>query len=160
MKYTFPTESKFSDRKFAEAAYGKAVNRVVRNGTTTACYFATIHTEASLILADIIENRGQRGFVGKVNMDRNAPDYYIETTASSIADTKDFVELMLARESKLVTPVITPRFVPTCTGELMAELGKIAQKYSIPIQSHLSESKAECSWVQELHPGTSSYTDV
>jgi len=82
-------------------------------------------------------------------MDRNSPDFYVEESANaSAAETLAFVQEMMAKASDRILPVITPRFVPTCTPELMGQLGDIAKTYDIPIQSHLSESKAECSWVK------------
>jgi guanine deaminase len=96
-KYTFPTEAKYSDRAFAAAAYAKAVRRHLMNGTTTACYFATIHREGTMALVDAVAACGQRAFVGKVCMDRNAPDFYIETTKDSIDDTTAFVDEVLVR---------------------------------------------------------------
>jgi guanine deaminase len=75
LKYTFPTEAKYADRAFAVEAYGRAVRRHLRNGTTTACYFGTIHREGTMALVDAVAECGQRAFVGKVCMDRNAPTY-------------------------------------------------------------------------------------
>ncbi|CAM9238071.1 unnamed protein product [Choristocarpus tenellus] len=114
-------------------------------------------------------------FIKLVCMDRNAPDYYLETTDSSLSDTEAFVRHTLGLEYEgkeaevtttagssplLVTPVVTPRFVPTCTVELLQGLGKISSMYQIPVQSHLSESPQEIAWVKELHPECSSYSDV
>ena len=31
---------------------------------------------------------GQRGYIGKVSMDQNSPDYYIETTKQAIEDAE------------------------------------------------------------------------
>jgi guanine deaminase len=160
-KYTFPTEAKYANADYATEKYTKAVDRFVRNGTTTACYFATIDRESSLILADVVEKAGQRAYIGKVCMDCNSPDFYVEESAgTSAAETVAFVQEMLARASDRILPVVTPRFVPTCTSELMGKLGDIAKENDIPIQSHLSESFAECEWVKELHPDCASYTDV
>ncbi|KAJ3109953.1 hypothetical protein HDU96_007032 [Phlyctochytrium bullatum] len=159
-KYTFPRESAFADVAYARSAYARAVSRSARCGTTTACYYGTLHLEASKTLVDVIMAIGQRAFVGKVNMDRNSPDYYIETTQSSIRDTAEFVEYTLSRGSTLVTPVLTPRFVPTCTPELMTFLGELAQSKNLPIQSHLSENRNEIKWVAELHPEEATYTGV
>lgn len=62
--YTFPCEAKFQDEAFARAAYGRSVARHLRSGTTMASYFATIHKEASKILAEVLTAVGQRAFVG------------------------------------------------------------------------------------------------
>ena len=103
---------------------------------------------------------GQRAYVGKVNMDRNSPDFYVEDFKESVDETNRFVDQVIAMKSSLVTPCITPRFVPTCTPELMIALSKIAIKYDIPIQSHLSETIGEVAWVKDLHPDLKSYAHV
>ncbi|XP_074660179.1 guanine deaminase-like [Tubulanus polymorphus] len=160
-KHTFPTEAKFDDLDFAAVAYTKAVERLLRNGTTTSCYFATIHTDSTLALCDIIEACGQRALVGKVNMDRNSPDEYTELSAKdSLLETERFIDEIRRRNYRLVEPVITPRFVPNCTEELQNGLGELAKRYDLYIQSHLSETEAECRWVSELHPNSRDYVSV
>jgi len=199
-KYTFPCESRFKDNDFAKDAYTKSVKRHLSYGSTTCSYFATIHTDAALILADVALNLGQRAFIGKVSMDRNSPDYYIETTKDGCTEAERFSrEVLLKTKSgsnflksiddanadvpsikdynfyknptllnnpdpingtPLVMPVITPRFVPTCTSDMMSELGRLSRKYGLPVQSHLSESKGEIEWVSALHPECKSYAEV
>jgi cytosine/adenosine deaminase-related metal-dependent hydrolase len=63
-KYTFPSEQKFQDTDWAKKVYGTLVRRLLRNGTTTAVYFASIHLEATQILADTTVGYGQRALVG------------------------------------------------------------------------------------------------
>ncbi|XP_070566706.1 guanine deaminase-like isoform X2 [Ptychodera flava] len=87
-KYAFPVESKYADADFAKRMYDKAVRHSLKWGTTTASYFATIHTEATLELAKVAAKRGQRAFVGKVNMDQNSPKFYIESTEESLRETE------------------------------------------------------------------------
>ena len=94
-KYTFPTESKFKDEVFARYAYEKSVKRHLKCGTTCAAYFATLHLNASKVLADVIQASGQRSLVGKVNMDRNSPDFYIEPTDSGCMETEEFLRYVL-----------------------------------------------------------------
>ncbi|CAG8669685.1 7229_t:CDS:2 [Dentiscutata erythropus] len=165
-KYTFPLEQSFSSTKFAEKIYPIVVNHLLRCGTTTAVYFATIHLESSKILAKVVQQKGQRGFIGKVNMDCNSTETYVETMESSVKDTEQFVEYVLSLknestdESSLVTPIITPRFAISCTSKLMNSLGEIAKKHKIPIQSHLSENTAEVATVNELFPHHADYTTV
>jgi len=156
--YTFPYESRFSDTAFAETVYSKAVARHLRLGSTTVVYFGTIHLEGTKVLVNTVEKLGQRAFIGKVNMDLNSPDTYIEETEASLQDTETFIEYVTARDSYkegLITPTITPRFVPSCTPELMEGLAKLAEKYSLPIQSHISENREEVLWVKGLHGGLS-----
>ncbi|KAB1279835.1 Guanine deaminase [Camelus dromedarius] len=101
-KYTFPTEHKFQSIDFAEEVYTRVVRRTLKNGTTTACYFGTIHTDSSLLLAEITDKFGQRAFVGKVCMDLNdtVPEYK-ETTEESVKETERFVSEMLQRNSHI-----------------------------------------------------------
>mmetsp|Transcript_15896 Transcript_15896/g.62110 ORF Transcript_15896/g.62110 Transcript_15896/m.62110 type:complete len:475 (-) Transcript_15896:42-1466(-) len=163
--YTFPAESLLSDEEKAREVYEKVVKRLLRCGTTSAVYFATISTRSTKLLVDIVRQLGQRAMVGKVNMDRNSPDSYVESTAQSVEDTMEFVKYVQEvtageEEKRLVQAVITPRFVPTCTSELMSKLGDIAKGSNLPIQSHISENPDEIEWVKSLHPDCSSYTDV
>lgn len=161
--FTFPTEARFSDAAFARDVYTRAVRRHLLNGTTTCAYYATIHTDASLVLRDIMREAGQRGFVGKVCMDQNSPDYYVERTEESLEETRRFVDAMLPGADGAcedVRPIVTPRFAPTCSSALMRGLAEVADRHGLPVQSHLSENHAEIAWVAELFPGCDSYTDV
>ena len=108
----------------------------------------------------IARELGQRVLVGKVNMDRNSKDYYVETTAQSIADTEAFVKHVRGLGDALATPVVTPRFAPTCTPELMRALARISDRDALPVQTHMSENRGEIAWVAELHPECESYADV
>ena len=153
--YTFPLESKFSDLDFARKVYQDLVTTLLANGTTTALYFATIHKEASFLLVQICADKGQRGLVGKVVMDDKAenPDFYRdESTETALADTESFIQLVqeLNKTTKQgVYPVVTPRFIPSCTDEALAGLGELAKKYGTHIQSHCSESDWEHNYVLE-----------
>uniref|UniRef100_A0A8C5X6D7 Guanine deaminase n=1 Tax=Malurus cyaneus samueli TaxID=2593467 RepID=A0A8C5X6D7_9PASS len=157
--YTFPTEAKFQDNGFAEEVYTRVVRRTLKNGTTTACYFATIHTDSSLILAEIADKFGQRAFVGKVCMDMNdmVPEYK-ETTAES-----KLKEILSRKHLKLyprVQPIITPRFGPSCTEDLLSALGGLAETHDLHVQSHISESKDEVKLVKEMFPAYKNYTEL
>ncbi|TYZ65833.1 hypothetical protein PybrP1_001560, partial [[Pythium] brassicae (nom. inval.)] len=154
-KYTFPVEAAFADLAVAREWYTKLLDRLLREGVTTAQYFATTHVAATKLLADLVEARGQRGFVGLVSMDRNAPaDYKSPSAQHALADAEEFVQYALAKQSALVVPVLTPRFVPTCSPELLRGLGALAAKYGgLHIQSHAAESRDEEAFVEQLHPG-------
>jgi guanine deaminase len=159
-KYTFPTEAKFSDTVYANEVYNRCVKTTLSSGTTSAVYFASIHRDSSILLAKICQDLGQRAFVGKVCMDRNSPEYYCETTNQSLKDTQEFVSQIADMKSELIKAVITPRFVPSCTPELMSELGELAQKKNLHIQTHISENLKEIEWVKSLEPSCESYTQV
>ncbi|XP_071586262.1 guanine deaminase [Heliangelus exortis] len=160
-KYTFPTEAKFKDSDFAEEVYTRVVRRTLKNGTTTACYFATIHTDASLLLAEIVDKFGQRAFVGKVCMDMNdtVPEYK-EMTSDSVQETERFVRELLEKRYARVQPIITPRFGPSCTEDLLCALGDLAQARDLHVQSHISENEEELKIVEELFPDCQNYTEL
>ncbi|KAF7687627.1 guanine deaminase [Silurus meridionalis] len=159
--YTFPVESRYEDLDFAKDAYTKVVKRTLRNGTTTACYFATIHTEASLLLGDITDDFGQRALIGKVCMDRNplVPEYK-ELTNECKKETDRFITELLRKKFALVKPIVTPRFAMSCSSALLSNLGKTARNNDLHIQSHISENKEEVQFVKALFPECKSYTDV
>lgn len=157
--YTFPEEARFADTAYGERIYKALINRLWEEGTTRSVLFASIHLESTRLLADLMIRSGLSAYVGKVNMDRNAPDYYIEDTRQSLKDTEAFILEYLDR-SPLVKPIVTPRFVPSCTSELMEGLGKLADRYNVPVQSHLDENPAEIDWVCQLHPESENYCGV
>ena len=158
-KYTFPAEAKFSDLMYAEAVYREVVLEFWRWGTTRTVLFGTIHKEATAKLLELLAQAGLGGYAGKVNMDRNSPPALVEATERSLADTEEFLQDNVSRYA-LVKPIVTPRFVPSCSPELMTGLAYLAKKYQVPLQSHLSESAAEVNWVRKLHPKYQNYAEV
>ncbi|EFJ44340.1 hypothetical protein VOLCADRAFT_65103 [Volvox carteri f. nagariensis] len=151
-KYTFPAETSFQDLDAARQRYSLLVKRFLANGTTTAMYYGSLHLQPNLVLVDSIERLGQRAVVGKVNMDRHSPDDYIENTSDGLRDAEAFVTYTLDKKCSRIQPCITPRFIPTCTPELMKGLAAIASKYGCHIQSHISECCGEVNCVREMHP--------
>ncbi len=154
---TFPLEARYGDIEFAEKIYSSLVETLIANGTTTALYFATIHLESSKRLADICFNQGQRGLVGKVAMDNpdQCPDFYRdESTAQGLKDTRaliDYIRAMPGNENGRVLPVVTPRFIPSCSDEMLKGLGEIASEHDCHVQTHCSESDWEHDYVIERH---------
>uniref|UniRef100_A0A803VJM2 Guanine deaminase n=1 Tax=Ficedula albicollis TaxID=59894 RepID=A0A803VJM2_FICAL len=165
--YTFPTEAKYQDSGFAEEVYTRVVRRTLKNGTTTACYFATIHTDSSLLLAEIIDKFGQRAFVGKVCMDMNdSVPQYREITADSVQETESEMYMWNTNpvfyyfQYPRVQPIITPRFGPSCTEDLLSALGDLAQTHDLRVQSHISENEEEVKLVENMFPAYQNYTEL
>lgn len=156
-RYTFPEEGKYASLEYADQAYRRFVEDVRRGPNTRACVFATVHWPATIRLMDLLEESGLCAMVGKVNMDRNCPETLREASAAASAQsTRAWLERVEGRYSR-TRPILTPRFIPSCTDELMGELGKIQRQYGLPVQSHLSESRSEIAWVRELCPSARSY---
>ncbi len=157
--YTFVEEAKYSDLKYAEEAYDIFVEDLKKSATTRACVFGTIHKDATLLLMKKLEEAGIKAYVGKVNMDRNCPEYICEKDAeTSVENTESWLEECERFEN--VKPILTPRFTPACTDELLERLSKLQKKYNLPMQSHLSENLDEIEWVKELCPETTFYGET
>ena len=151
-QYTFPAEAKYADPEYARETYQRFVDKMVKSATTRACIFGTIHVEGTLVLMELLEKAGLHTMVGKVNMDRNSPDYLREKSVElAVKGTEYWVQESKKRFKKTI-PMLTPRFTPSCTDELMQELKKIQKEYQLPFQSHLSENRGEIEWVKELCP--------
>lgn len=154
--YTFPTESAFRDPEYARELYRKLASELIRVGTTRVCMFSSIHRESTHVLMEELERAGVTGYVGKVNMDRNSPDILRETTEESLEETLRWIDECEGRY-KYIRPMLTPRFTPSCTDELMRGLGDIAKERGLYVQSHLSENLDEIAWVKALCPGCGQY---
>ena len=153
--YTFPEESKYKDIEYAKKAYQTFVDDLAITATTRASIFATLHTDMTLLLMDLLEQKKICAYVGKVGMDRNCPDFYIEKNGKE--ETLRFVEECQKRNYKFVKPIITPRFTISCTDEYMKYMGELAKKYNIAVQSHLSENLGEIDFVRQLRPNDKFY---
>ena len=159
-QYTFPEEEKYEDLEYAKKAYKMFVDALKKGATTRSCIFATRHRYATELLMSMMEESGLISYVGKVNMDREASEGLVEESASASAfSTFGWIN---AVKDKFVNtkPILTPRFIPCCTDELMEELREIQMTYGIPVQSHLSESKGEIEFVKLLRPNNLFYGDA
>lgn len=157
----FPEEARYADAAYAEKAYGIFAQKLKEGATTRAVIFGTMHADATLTLMDLMERSGLISLVGKVNMDRNAPAELTEPGAEqAAADTRRFIEACRKRGYQRTGPIVTPRFVPSCTDALMERLGAIRRAYDLPVQSHLSENPGEVELVRKLAPEAAFYGDA
>jgi guanine deaminase len=151
--FTFPLEARYADIDYAEAVYESLVDALLANGTTTALYYGTIHLPATQKLADICLKRSQRALIGRVAMDHpdQCPVYYRDASAAiAESETRAFiayVQSMPGNDGGLVRPVITPRFIPSCSDELLGRLGALARETGCYVQTHCSESDWEHGFV-------------
>ena len=157
--YTFPAEAKYADVNYAKKTYPRFVEDLKNSATTRAGIFGTIHVESTKYLMDLIEESGVVAGVGKVNMDRNSPENLCEGTEESLENTRRWLSEIEGRYDR-VFPILTPRFIPSCSDRAMEGLETICRETGLPVQSHLSENISEIDWVQELHPDTSCYAEA
>ena len=158
--YAFPQEARYENLEFARSAYSIFAEDMKKSPNTRACIFGTLHVPATELLMELMDKTGLKTMIGKVNMDRNGSPILQETSAEASAQaTITWIEDTLNKFEN-TTPILTPRFTPACTDQLMAKLSQIQKKYHLPMQSHLSENFGEIEWVKELCPGTHFYGEA
>lgn len=158
--YTFKEEAKYVDTEYAKKAYSMFVEALQKGATTRACIFGTLHVPSTLLLMELLEESGLFCYVGKVNMNRNSIESLCELDAKqSLLDTKQWLEECKKR-FQYTKPILTPRFIPSCTDELMHGLAEIQKETGLPAQSHLSENKSEIEWVKSLCKEAKSYGEA
>jgi guanine deaminase len=156
--HSFPEEAKYRDSAYARKAYGLFVNHLKRGPNTRIVVFATVHVPATMILMDLLEESGLVSMAGKINMDRNGPDDLLEeNAAASLGATKEWLQLCVTRKYSGTRPILTPRFIPSCSDELLRGLGALRREFNLPVQSHLCENLREIEWVRELCPASEGY---
>lgn len=158
--YTFPSEAKFKDENYAKRSYQRFVNYLKFGPNTRHIIFSSLHVKSTQILMDLMEKTKMVSFVGKVNMDRNGGvDLEEKDADESEKATLNWLENIKGKY-KNTYPILTPRFIPSCTDELLEKLRKIKDDYKLPIQSHLSENLGEIEWVKELVPKSKFYGEA
>jgi guanine deaminase len=157
--YTFPVEREFSDATHAAEVADVFLDELVRNGTTTALVFCTVHAASVDAFFTAAERRNMRMIAGKVLMDRNAPDYLLEPAADGDRATRQLIERWHGR--KRLCYAITPRFALTSSDEQLALAGTLARQFpDTYIHSHLAENREEVAMVQRTFPTAGSYLEV
>ena len=158
-KYTFPTERKYADKAFAASVAEVFLRESLRNGITTSCVYCTVFPQSVDALFEEAQRLGLRIAAGKVMMNRNAPDYLLDTTQSSYDDSKALLEKWHGKDRLMYA--ITPRFAPTSTPDQLDAAGRLWDEFpEVYMQTHLSENTGEIAWVKELFPEREGYLDV
>lgn len=157
--YTFPAEARFADAAYAAEVAQFFLDELIRNGTTTALTFCTVHPGSVDALFAAAERRGMRMIAGKVLMDRNCPDALRENVAAGEAATRALIERWHRRAR--LSYAITPRFAPTSSDAQLESAGRLARAFpDAYVHSHLAENRQEIAMVSALFPTARSYLDV
>ena len=158
--HIFPAELRFADAALAARAARTFFRDQLAQGTTTAAVYATVHPEATHNAFLEAERCGIRGILGKMMMNRFAPEGLLESTEASLAESLELCRAWHGRDGGRLRYAFSPRFAPSCTPELLAGAGRLARETSAHIQTHLSESLQELAWVKTLFPECPTYTEV
>lgn len=158
-KYTFPTEGTFGDDAIATDAATFFVDELLRNGTTSASVYCTVHPNSAHALFEAVASKNMRMAAGKVMMDRNAPDYLLDTPQSSYDDSKRLLENWHGVGRAVYC--VTPRFAITSTPEQLEIASALWHEHDdVLLQTHISENTSEIETALGLFPEFSTYTDI
>ena len=157
--YTFPTEQKFSDKSYAEHIAKIFIEELLKNGTTTALVFCTIHPESVDALFEAAQEHNMRIIAGKVLMDRHAPESLLDTAEQGYQQSVTLINKWHNQGRALYA--LTPRFAVTSSPEQLEKAGQLKQEFpDVYVHTHLSENQNEINWVKQLFPDRAGYLDV
>jgi len=157
--YTFPKEGQFKDPRYTEEVSDFFLNELLRNGTTTAQVFCTIHPHSADIFFNKSHGKKMRMIAGKVMMDQNAPDYLRDTPQQSYDESWKLINKWHQQDRLLYA--VTPRFAVTSTEAQLEMAGALLKTApDLHMQTHLSENVNEIKLVSELFPWSKDYLDV
>jgi guanine deaminase len=158
-RYMYPMERRYSDKAFAASVAGMFLAECLKNGITTSCVYCTVFPQSVDALFEEADRLGIRLAAGKVLMDRNAPEYLLDTAQNAYDDSKALIRKWHGRGRLMYA--ITPRFAPTSTAGQLDAAGQLWREFpECYMQTHVSESQSEMAWVRELFPERKSYLDV
>ncbi len=158
-KYAYPVEKKFADPAHAQAVAEFFADELLRNGTTTALVFATVHPTSVDAIFEAAKKRNMRLISGKVLMDRNCPEDLCDTAESAYNESKALIEKW--HGDGRLSYAITPRFAVTSTDEQLAAAGRLASEYpDVYVHTHLAENTQEVDLISQQFPDSRSYLDV
>ncbi|HED14111.1 MAG TPA: guanine deaminase [Gammaproteobacteria bacterium] len=157
--YTFPVESKFADAAYARAVARRFLTELLRNGTTTALVFCSVHKASVDAFFQAAGQRNARMIAGKVMMDRNAPEVLLDNAEDSYTQSRELIQCWHQRGR--FHYAVTPRFAPTSTPQQLTLAARLLTEFpDLYLHTHLSENQAEIEWVKRLFPERTSYLDV
>jgi len=157
--YTFIAEQAFEDEQYSKGVADAFCEELLRNGTTTASVFCSVHKQSVDALFEQSQRRNMRMLAGKVLMDRNAPKPLLDTPQSGYDKSKSLIDKWHGMGRNGYT--ITPRFPGTSSPEQLEAAASLWQSHDgVNLQSHLAENLDEIAWMKELFPACKDYTDI
>ncbi|KAF8171999.1 hypothetical protein K438DRAFT_1852056 [Mycena galopus ATCC 62051] len=156
-EYAYKAEERLdADPALARKVYARLAQRLIHNGTGTVLLFGTIKEETKCVARSLFQPvLLDNGICGKLSMDMSSrPSYQESSSETSLQAAHSFVEkcrgltASLPSHERLVEPVLTPRFVPTCSDQLLVGLGQMSATENLKIQSHLAEALDQVEWVR------------
>ncbi len=158
-KYAYPAEMLFADEVHARQVADFFLDELLRNGTTTAAVFATVHPHSADTLFAAAEERDMRLIGGKVLMDEHCPEELRDDPESGYEDSKNLIEKWHGRGR--LGYAITPRFALTSSEAQLEAAGKLATEFPDTwVHTHLAENQEEVDEIARQFAWSRSYLDV
>ncbi|WP_435163100.1 5'-deoxyadenosine deaminase [Paenibacillus glycanilyticus] len=124
------------------------IGELIRSGTTTILDMETVnHTESAF---QAILESGIRAFSGKVMMDygTEVPLPLQEKTEQSLKESVELLEKWHGAAGGRIEYAFCPRFVVSCTEELLIGVRDLSAQYGVKVHTHASENREEISIVE------------
>lgn len=158
-KYTFVTEQQFADKSHADRVAEFFLRELLRNGTTTAAVYCTVHPQSVDAFFEQSQKLNTLMIAGKVLMDRNAPAPLLDTPETAYSQSKQLIERW--HNNGRQRYCITPRFAGTSSPEQLDVASHLWREHSDTyLQTHLAESRDEVTWMRDLFPTHKNYLDI
>ncbi len=158
-QYAYPVEMRFADPAHAREVAHVFIDELLRNGTTTALVFGTVHAHSADAVFEAAAAKNMRLIAGKVLMDRNCPEGLRDDAESAYTDSKALIERW--HGNGRLGYAITPRFALTSSAQQLATAGRLAAEYpDVWVHTHLAENMDEVEEIARQFPDSRSYLDV
>jgi guanine deaminase len=158
-EYTFVAEQTFADPAVAQETARLFCDELLRQGTTTALVFCSVHAGSVDALFAEAQRHNLRLIAGKVLMDRNAPAALTDTARSGYDQSKALIDKWHGRGRCLYA--ITPRYAGSSTPEQLELAGALWREHpGTFMQTHIAENHAEIALVMKLFPQRRDYLDI
>ena len=157
--YTFPEESEFARTEHCHEVAHFFISELLRQGTTTASIFGTVHAHSCDALFQAAHHHDMRVIAGKVLMDQNCPKTLRDSARGGIDESQALIKKWHGQARLRYS--VTPRFIPTSSAEQLRLAANLYHDYpDLHLQSHVAENADEVAWVKRLYPSARSYLEV
>jgi 5-methylthioadenosine/S-adenosylhomocysteine deaminase len=145
-QHIWPAEAKWLSSEFVSDASKLACLEMLKAGITSYCdmYF---YSDAA---GKTTEKIGMRAVLGSGILD--FPTKFASTTDEYFENAENFINNWKGNE--LITPCIAPHATYTCGPETYKRAGNVAEKYDIPLHTHLAETRWEVAEIQNRYGKT------
>jgi len=157
-RHIFPAEQAFADRAHADAVADAFLTELLRNGTTSALVFPTVHEQSVDALFEAALARRMRIVSGKVLMDLG-PEGLADTPETARAESEALIARWRGRGR--LGYAVTPRFALTSSDAQLQVAGALVAAHpDVLMHTHLAENVRECEAVAARFPDAYHYLDA